>query len=330
MDLPPPNSENIPNGLLVTPEEDQMRLDSFLVSHFAKHSRVRLQRAIGKGQVLVDGQTAKSSTRLKEGQTVVCQPIESAPEGPIAEDIPLDVIFEDEHLVAINKPPAMVVHPAKGHWSGTLTAALAFHFESLSSIGGPTRPGIVHRLDRDTSGVILVAKTDQSHNALAKQFQDRTITKQYAAIVTPAPELDRDVIDRPIGDHPYQREKKAIRDNHRSSRASLTRYEVIERLNGFALIEARPKTGRTHQIRVHLAHIGCPVACDRLYSGRASLSLNDLNREGDKAPIINRQALHARKISFDHPVSKERVELECDLPADMTRLLEALRNRKSN
>ena len=329
MDLPASSPEKVPNGLIVTPEEDQLRLDSFLVSHFSKHSRVRLQRAIGKGQVLVDGKTAKSSTRLKEGQTIVCQPIEAAPEGPIAEDIPLDIIFEDEHLVAINKPPAMVVHPAKGHWSGTLTAALAFHFESLSSIGGPTRPGIVHRLDRDTSGVILVAKTDQAHTALAKQFQDRTVSKEYAAIVTPVPELDRDVIDRPIGDHPYQREKKAIRDNHRSSRASLTKYEVVERLSGFGLVELRPKTGRTHQIRVHLAHIGCPVACDRLYSGRASLSLHDLNREGDKTPIIDRQALHAKRISFDHPVSGKRIELECDLPTDMTRLLEALRNRKA-
>ncbi len=314
--------------LIVTAEEDQLRLDSFLVSHLTKHSRVRLQRAIARGDVLVDGKKAKSSTRLKGGQSVVCKPIEEPTEGPIPEDIPLDLIFEDEHMVAINKPPAMVVHPAKGHWSGTLTAALAFHFESLSSIGGPTRPGIVHRLDRDTSGVILVAKTDQAHASLSQQFHDRTVEKEYAAIVTPEPDCDRDVIEKPIGDHPYQREKKAIRENHSSSRAALTMYEVVERHNGFALVVVRPKTGRTHQIRVHMAHVGCPVACDRLYSGRARLTFDDLNRNGDETLIIERQALHARRIAFDHPASGERLQLECPIAADMSALLEAARNRR--
>lgn len=313
--------------MIVTDDEDQIRLDSFLVSHFSKHSRVRLQRAIARGDVLVDGKKAKSSTRLKPGQKVVCQPIEEPKEGPIPEDIPLDVIYEDEHLVAINKPPAMVVHPAKGHWSGTLTAALAFHFDSLSSMGGPTRPGIVHRLDRDTSGVILVAKTDQAHAALGQQFQNRTIEKEYYAIVTPVPDLDRDVIDKPIGDHPYQREKKAIRENHSSSKAAFSQYEVLERINGFALVSVKPKTGRTHQIRVHLAHIGCPVVCDRLYSGRARLTIDDLNRNGDPEIVIERQALHARRIAFDHPVTAEKMELQCELPADMLALLDAVRNR---
>ena len=328
MDFEGQTDENAARTIIVSDEEDQVRLDSFLVSHFAKHSRVRLQRAISRGDVLVDGQKVKSSTRLKPGQSVVCQPIEVPSEGPIPEDIPLDLIFEDEHLVAINKPPAMVVHPAKGHWSGTLTAALAFHFKSLSSIGGPTRPGIVHRLDRDTSGVILIAKTDQAHATLSKQFQDRTVEKEYHAIVTPAPDLDRDVIDKPIGNHPYQREKKAIRENHASSRAASSMYEVLERLNGFALVAVKPKTGRTHQIRVHMAHIGSPVACDRLYSGRARLTVNDLNRDGDETILIERQALHARKISFDHPSSGQRMTLESEIPDDMTRLLEAIRVRR--
>ena len=175
MDFQDQTDANGVRTLIVTDQEDQVRLDSFLVSHHSKHSRVRLQRAITRGDVTVDGLKAKSSTRLKAGQSIVCQPIEAPSEGPIPEDIPLDLIFEDEHLVAINKPSAMVVHPAKGHWSGTLTAALAFHFESLSSIGGPTRPGIVHRLDRDTSGVILVAKTDQAHATISKQFQDLSL-----------------------------------------------------------------------------------------------------------------------------------------------------------
>ncbi|QEG22696.1 RluA family pseudouridine synthase [Mariniblastus fucicola] len=328
MEIEPEREPNLARTIVVAPEEDQQRLDSFLVSHFSKHSRVRLQRAIAKGDVLVDGKKAKSSTKLKPGQSVVCEPIEAPTEGPIPEDIPLDLIFEDEHMIAINKPPLMVVHPAKGHWSGTLTAALAFHFKSLSSIGGPTRPGIVHRLDRDTSGVILVAKTDQAHAALGKQFQDRTVEKEYHAIVTPAPDRDRDVIDKPIGNHPYQREKKAIRENHSSSRAAVSMYEVLERLNGFALVAVKPKTGRTHQIRVHMAHVGCPVACDRLYSGRARLTGNDLNRDGDETVLLDRQALHARKIGFDHPVSGERMLLESKFPADMTRLWEAIKTRK--
>ncbi len=327
MDFEAQSDANLAQTIVVADEEDQLRLDSFLVSHFSKHSRVRLQRAISKGDVLVDGKKAKSSTRLKPGQSVACQPIETPTEGPIPEDIPLDLIYEDDHLVAINKPPSMVVHPAKGHWSGTMTAALAFHFKSLSSIGGPTRPGIVHRLDRDTSGVILVAKTDQAHAALGKQFQDRTVEKEYYAIVTPAPDRDRDIIDKPIGEHPYQREKKAIRENHRSSRAAVSMYEVIERLNGFALVRVKPKTGRTHQIRVHMAHVGCPVVCDRLYGGRARLSVGDLNRSDDQTMLLERQALHAKRIAFDHPESGDRMELECPLPADMEALMEALRNR---
>ena len=329
MEFDTQSDTNSARTIIVADDEDQMRLDSFLVSHFSKHSRVRLQRAISKGEVLLEGKKAKSSTRIKPGQTVVCQPIEAPKEGPIPEDIPLDLIFEDEHLVAINKPPAMVVHPAKGHWAGTLTAALAFHFKSLSSIGGPTRPGIVHRLDRDTSGVILVAKTDQAHAALGQQFQDRTVEKEYYAIVTPVPDRDRDIVDKPIGEHPYQREKKAIRENHHSSRAAVSMYEVVERLSGFALVRVKPKTGRTHQIRVHMAHVGCPVVCDRLYSGRARISVGDLNRSEDQTLLMERQALHAKRISFDHPHSGERMELECPLPGDMERLLEAIRQRSS-
>lgn len=310
--------------IIVSDEEDQQRLDSFLVRHFTKHSRVRLQRAISKGEVLVDGVKMKSSTRLKPGQSVVCEPIAAPVEGPIPEDIPLDVIFEDDHMVAINKPPAMVVHPAKGHWSGTLTAALAFHFESLSSIGGPTRPGIVHRLDRDTSGVILVAKTDQAHANLSQQFQNRTVEKEYYCIVTPVPGLDRDVIDKPIGDHPYSREKKAVRVDHASAKNAVSMYEVVERFDGFAKVRVKPKTGRTHQIRVHLAHVGCPVLCDRLYSGRASLTVGDLNRSDDETMLLDRQALHAFKISFDHPTSGERIELSAPLADDIAKALDVL------
>lgn len=312
--------------LTVAQEEAGLRLDSWLVKHFSKHSRVKLQRAIASGDVLLDDRAAKSSTKLKSGQRVSMVPPQPDREGPIPEDIPLDVLFEDEHMVAINKPPAMVVHPAKGNWQGTLTAALAFHFQNLSSVGGPTRPGIVHRLDRDTSGVILVAKTDDAHIALSKQFEQRVVAKNYFAIVSPAPDRDSDVVDRPIGAHPYQREKKAIREHHSTSKAAWSSYSIIERFEGFASVSVKPKTGRTHQIRVHMAHIGSPVLCDRLYSGRASLRRDQLDRRSTSDEVLlQRQALHAQSICFEHPQSKEQLEIVAPLPQDLQRTLEALR-----
>ena len=330
----PPNDDknSHPGWQILTVErtEQNERLDAFLVRHFSKFSRVKLQRAIASEHVLLDDKKAKSSTRLQSGQLVRFLPPTPDPEGSIPEDIPLDILFEDEHMVAINKPPAMVVHPAKGHWSGTLTAGLAFHFKQLSSIGGPTRPGIVHRLDRDTSGVILVAKTDQAHSALSSQFENRTVAKEYLAIVSPAPDRDRDVIDKPIGAHPYQREKKAIRDGHSTSRNAYSQYEVLQRFAGFAIVLVKPKTGRTHQIRVHLAHIGTPVLCDRLYSGRAKLSMSELvrgkpNQGLEDSILLDRQALHARRIRFAHPANGEAMEIEAPVAGDIERTLDALK-----
>jgi 23S rRNA pseudouridine1911/1915/1917 synthase len=322
-----PNDETVSGWqiLTVSEEEDHERLDAFLVRHFSGFSRVKLQRSIASKNVLLNDGQAKSSTRVRGGQTVRFLPPEPEPVGSIPENIPLDILFEDEHLVAINKPPAMVVHPAKGHWSGTLTAALAFHFEKLSSVGGPTRPGIVHRLDRDTSGVILIAKTDAAHVALSSQFENRTVEKEYFAVVSPAPDRDRDLIDKPIGAHPYQREKKAIREGHSTSRTAQTMYEVTQRFNGFAVVKLMPKTGRTHQIRVHMAHVGTPVLCDRLYSGRARLTLKDLSRtEGDDEVLLERHALHAHRIKFAHPVSGESTEIKAALPGDIVRTLDAI------
>lgn len=330
-------SSNIPNAetvawqhRVVDSSEHGQRLDSFLVKHFGGFSRVKLQRAIADGSVQVDDKKAKSSLRLKADQTVRFCPPKREPEAPIPEAISLDILFEDEHFVAINKPPNMVVHPAKGHWAGTLTSALAYHFETLSTIGGPTRPGIVHRLDRDTSGVILVARTDHAHSALSSQFEARTVHKKYLTIVTPAPDRDRDQVDKPIGNHPYQREKKAIRENHSSSRNAVSFYEVIERYQGFATVLVKPKTGRTHQIRIHMAHVGCPVLCDKLYSGRASVTLKDFSKAPtDDTVILDRQALHAQSIEFDHPVSKERMTIEAPVPADIAATIAALKKHRS-
>jgi 23S rRNA pseudouridine1911/1915/1917 synthase len=275
--------------------------------------------------------------RLRAGKEVVVRRLEPPPEGPAPQDIPLAILHEDDAIVVVDKPAGMIVHPAKGHWEGTLASALAHHFGPLSGRGGPTRPGIVHRLDRDTSGVIVVAKNDQAHDALAAQFKSRRVEKEYLAIVVGVPDRDRDVIAEPIGDHPTHREKKAIRREDSSGREAVTEYEVVERFAGYALVRARPKTGRTHQIRLHLAHIGCPVLCDRLYGGRAKITEleliprdtiahdNRLSRQAAEVALLERQALHAHRLAFSHPTSGARVQFEAPLPADMKRALAALR-----
>jgi 23S rRNA pseudouridine1911/1915/1917 synthase len=270
---------------------------------------------------------------------VAVQQIHVPREGPAPQEIPLSILHEDEAIIVVDKPPGMIVHPAKGHWEGTLASALAHHFGALSQRGGPTRPGIVHRLDRDTSGVIVVAKNDQVHDALAAQFKARQVEKQYFAIVAGAPDRDRDVIDEPIGNHPTHREKKAIRRNDPSARLAVTRYEVVERFAGYALLRVLPKTGRTHQIRIHLAHVGFPVLCDRLYGGRAQLSELELIPRAGAAepsaavtspePLLKRQALHAHRLTLTHPASGQRMSFEAALPADMLQTLDSLRRWRS-
>jgi 23S rRNA pseudouridine1911/1915/1917 synthase len=302
------------------------RLDWFLAQQLPQYSRVYLHRAINAVGVKVDGHRAKASHRLRAGDHVTMVLPELPRVGPVPEDIPLDVIFEDAEIAVINKPPAMVVHPGKGHWQGTLTSALAFHFENLSAAGGPSRPGIVHRLDRDTSGVMVVAKTDSSHMRLAEQFENRTTEKEYFAIVVGVPDRDRDLIDLPIGPHPNHREKMAVRRGHPDSRESQTFYEVIERFAGFAALKVLPKTGRTHQIRLHLAHIGYPVLCDRLYGGRARLTRGELSRDpSDEELVLDRQALHARRLKIVVPTSGQSMDFVAPLPADLTRTLDELR-----
>ncbi len=254
--------------------------------------------------------------------------------GPAAEEIPLDFLHVDDAIAVVNKPAGMVVHPAKGNWNGTLAGALKWHLErgaggdeGLSTAGGPTRPGIVHRLDRDTSGVIIVARNESAHHALAKQFEQRTVTKTYLAITQGQPQFDADQIDLPIGIHPYQREKMAVRRDHPTSREAVTRYEVIERFHGAALVRVAPRTGRTHQIRVHLAAIGTPVLGDVLYSGRGVIEPM-LFGLPEGPPLLRRQALHATALEIDHPVTGERMRFESPLPPDMERTLAALRTAR--
>ena len=319
-------SAETPVAVLVAAEESGKRLDVLLAERFPQFSRAHLRRVIDAGGVTVDGRTAKVAYKLKPGQKILFQPPDIPRDGPVPEDIPLEILFEDEHLAAINKPPGMVVHPAKGHWSGTLTSALAFHFDKLSTTGGATRPGVVHRLDRDTSGVIVIAKTDAAHQGLARQFEDRTTEKEYATIVVHGPDRDRDLICKPIGPHPHQREKMAIRPEHPDSRPAETFFEVLERFAGFAWLRVLPKTGRTHQIRVHLGSIDCAVLCDRLYGSRAVLTRGELSRNPkDETVLLDRQALHARRLKIAHPVSGETLEFVAEPPADMLRVLAALR-----
>lgn len=310
---------------LVTQHEDLgKRLDRFLAEKCLGISRAQLQLLVRNNLVFVDGKTAKSSMLLKPDQEIIArlQELDSLrPAETRGENIPLDILYCDDEIIAINKPASMVVHPAKGHWSGTLTAALVYHFKSLSTVGGPNRPGIVHRLDRDTSGVILVARTDFAHTSLMKQFEARNVEKRYLAVVSPPPDRDRDEIDKPIGPHPYQREKMAIREDLVLARPAKTFFEVVERCGRFARVHCFPKTGRTHQIRLHLAHFGCPVVADRLYSGRSSLTAGWIRNGVDNDDVvIGRQALHAESISFTHPRTGKRMSISAEVPADMQRL----------
>ncbi len=318
-----------PVELAVSPAEVGWRLDQFLVYHFPQYSRALLRRVITAGGVRVDNRGCKPAYRLRLGQHVVVSLPELPRQSPKPENIPLEILFEDDWLAVINKPAGMVVHPSRGHWSGTIAGALVFHFGGkLSTLGGPTRPGVVHRLDRDTSGALLVAKHDLAHSRLAQQFHDRLVEKEYFAVVVGRPDRDRDVICLPIGVHPHSREKMAIRTISPSGRMAETFYEVLERFDGFAALRVRPKTGRTHQIRVHLSHIGCPVLCDRTYGGRATITLSEICRLSShpaEEPILSRQALHAWRLGFVHPGTGKWMKIEAPLPPDISRVLEALR-----
>lgn len=321
---------------VVLDEQHGQRIDAALALMLNNYSRVFLRRVVQDRGATVNGEIVKPSFRLQSGQQVRVQLPPPPEDGPRPENIPLDILFEDEAVIAINKPAGMVVHPAKGNWSGTLASALAHHFQQLSDVGGPTRPGIIHRLDRDTSGVILVAKSNAVHLKLAEQFEQRQVQKEYFALVIGKLELDRDVIHQPIGPHPFQRDKMAIRRDHPQSRDAETRYDVLERFGGIAAVKVQPKTGRTHQIRVHLDHIGAPVLCDRLYAGHARISRGELLRRmarkqppqpGDDEVVLERQALHARRIEFLHPVSGQPLVLESPIPPDMQRTLDVLRSQ---
>lgn len=313
------------------------RLDKYLVDRVPFLSRTSLQRLIREEGVTVNGRVPKASTALRLGDEVVVMLPPPPQRTMLAEEIPMTLLHEDEDLVVINKQDDIIVHPARGNQSGTIINALAWHFEhagdgSLSSVGEEfARPGVVHRLDRHTTGVMVVAKRDTAHWRLGKQFENRTVEKRYLAVVHGQLEPHADVIDVPLGKHPTMRERYAVRWDD-TGKSAVTIYRVREVYEGFSLVEVELKTGRTHQIRVHLSHLGYPIVGDDIYGGR-HLLVGEVTGPagapdkglGPREPLITRQSLHAALLGFTHPISEERVTFQAPLHDDMARLVRLLR-----
>lgn len=307
------------------------RVDHYLSRLFPNFSRMAFQRAIDSEAVLVNGLPVKMARRLRVNDVVQFRLPEQPDNSITPEDIPLDVMYDDDYLIVINKTANMIVHPGRGNYHGTLAGALQFHFDKLSDVAGKHRAGIVHRLDRDTSGVLVVAKDNTIHHHLSRQFEERTVEKEYRAIVWGEVEFDRDYIETHVRVSQRNRERMMVCPPGGNSRHAATFYEVIERFRGFSWMRLCPQTGRTHQLRVHMHHLGHPIVADRLYEGRSALHLSDLveNVPPDQdQEFIERQALHAFRLSFDHPVTGNRLTFEAPLPPDITAALEALRTHR--
>ena len=317
------NSEPEFSLTLTVPAEDAgTRLDAFLASRIEGWSRARLQRLIEDGDVLVNGRGSKASYKLRATDEIEAELTALPATSFLPEDIPIDVVHEDDDLIVVNKPAGIVVHPGAGTKTGTLANALAFHFQNLSTAGGAARPGIVHRLDKDTSGLLLVAKTERAHENLADQFRAREVFKSYVALVHGQVERDRGEIDEPIARDPRHRTRMAI---VRSGRSALSIYRARERFGRFTLIDVELKTGRTHQIRVHLACIKHPVVGDETYgSGRDNTVADPKIRS--QISKLGRQFLHAEKLAFIHPRSGERLNFTSPLPSELQKLLDTIRS----
>jgi 23S rRNA pseudouridine1911/1915/1917 synthase len=329
---PPPLSEK-PLEFEVKARTEGKRLDVYLASRFSDYSRQVIQKIIDADAVVVNGRLVKPSYRVRSGDLISIRLPDLPDTTSKPEDIPIEVVHEDEYLTVVNKPANMVTHPARGNWRGTLVNALQFHYDNLSTLAGEHRPGIVHRLDRDTTGLLVVVKNEMAHRKLAIQFEHREVHKEYLALVYGVPERHSDYIEQPIGFHPTSREKMAIRALSDGARDAVTFYEVEERFRGFALVRCKPQSGRTHQIRVHLTHIGSPILADKLYSGRDRVILSELRgperlllgEEHTNVTLIDRQALHAHRLRFRHPITECELNLTAPLPQDMCRTLDALR-----
>lgn len=303
-------------------EADQAgtRLDTYLASQIEGWSRARLQRLIENEDVLVNGKSAKPSYKLREADEIDVEFVASPVDVFTPENIPIEIVHEDDTLVVVNKPAGLVVHPAAGTPSGTLANALAYHFQNLPGGGAGVRPGIVHRLDRDTSGVLVVAKTEAALENLSDQFRDRTVYKSYVALVHGRVLSSPGKIDQPLARDPSNRTRMAV---VRAGRNALTLYRVRRGFDRFTLLDVELKTGRTHQIRVHLAWIKHPVVGDETYGGGRDNTIRD-PRLRARIRALNRHFLHAEKLGFRHPKTGEFVKFESALPHDLTELLETL------
>ena len=283
------------------------RFDSYVAGVRNDLSRSQVQRLIKEGHILVNGQAAKPSVRLQQMDRIDIHLPETHDETVVPEDIPLRIVYEDEHVLVVDKPPGLTVHPAPGHPRGTLVNALIARYPALESVGAPGRPGLVHRLDKDTSGLLVVALTPEVHASLSRQLRERTVAKAYLALVLGYPEPPEGLIDAPISRDPRHRQRMSVVER---GRAAATRYTTVRYLKGYTLLELRPHSGRTHQLRVHMSAMGHPVAGDSRYGGRV--------------PFLKRQFLHAHRLGFGLPPDGEQVEFESPLPPDLEEALDLL------
>ncbi|MBU5426468.1 RluA family pseudouridine synthase [Tissierella pigra] len=295
-------------------EEDEERLDSYLAEELNEVSRSYIQKLIKEKLVSVNDKYMKSSYLVKEGDYIKVNLPKPKKLEIIAEDIPIDIVYEDEDIVIVNKPQDMVVHPAPGNYTGTLVNALLYHIGNLSSINGIIRPGIVHRLDKDTSGILIIAKNDKAHRILSEELKKRNVKRTYITLVHGTWLNDEGTINAPIGRHTNDRKKMTV--TQKNSKEAITHYKVLDRYNNYTLLEVNLETGRTHQIRVHMAYINHPVVGDPVYS------------KGKNEFGLQRQMLHAYKLGLIHPSTEEYIEFQTDLPEYFKEILNGLDNKR--
>lgn len=309
----------------VASEQGGLRLDLFLTGREMGLSRTQIGRAVDEGQVRVNGRPGRAGRKLKAGDVVEIVLPAARPSGVIPEAIPLKILYEDESLLVVDKPAGMVVHPAAGHSTGTLVNALLHHCRDLSGIGGVLRPGIVHRLDKETSGLMVVAKSDHAHRGLAGQFKNREVKKTYQSLVYGDPKSETGRIESALGRHPTDRKRMSTQS--RRGRSALTVWRVRERYRVAALLEVNIETGRTHQIRVHLTELGHPIVGDRVYGGAGRIRTVGDPAARARMKALDRQGLHAWRLSFTHPVTGEAMQFLSPLPEDMAGLCAFLREQ---
>lgn len=295
--------------LKATIKEEKGRIDKVLTALFADHSRSQVQQWLKDGAVSVNGEPVKANYKVKSADAIVVEVPEPEELEIVAEDLPIEIIYEDDDVAVVNKPQGIVVHPSAGHAQGTLVNALMYHMKNLSSINGVIRPGIVHRIDKDTSGLLMIAKNDQAHEALAQQLKDKTSLRKYIALVHGVIPHEKGTINAPIGRSKVDRKMQAIRED---GKPAVTHFTVLERFENFTLVELQLETGRTHQIRVHMKYIGYPLAGDPVYGPKKTLKGNG-------------QFLHAKLLGFTHPQTNERMTFEAPLPEVFEKTLEKLR-----